>query len=238
MGGTGPPLMRRPPSAGRAQPPPSSGVPANPARPRQKGDTHVNRTAPPMSSRAALEPALASASRLPRCLPSGRGGPPARASIRVLACGSRVVADGRLEVRAALRKMTEGSGLLREPEVGTEAGRRAQACRHFPSLGPQSAVGKGEHCGSVGGGLRAGASWADGLRAEASGGGGAGGGWAPRGAASPNPLRFPPSASRTGGRGHSSHSSPCPSPYFNQTWTGEVPPPGRAHWSASPPTVA
>ncbi|XP_064346162.1 uncharacterized protein LOC135322237 [Camelus dromedarius] len=108
--------MRRPPSAGRAQPPPSSGVPANPARPRQKGDTHVNRTAPPMSSRAALEPALASASRRPRCLPSGRGGPPARASIRVLACGSRVVADGRLEVRAALRKMTEGSGLLREPE--------------------------------------------------------------------------------------------------------------------------
>lgn len=40
-----------------------------------------------MGSRAALAPTPASASRRPRCFPSGRRVPPARASIRVLAGG-------------------------------------------------------------------------------------------------------------------------------------------------------
>lgn len=239
MGGHHPPLLRRPPSAGRAQLPPSSGVPASTARPRQKGDANVSQTASPMSSRAALEPAPASASRRPRCLPSSRRGPPARASIRVLVCGSRVAVGARAGPsprRAAAA--AAGGGLLRGPEVGTEAGRRARARRHFPSLGPPEAVGEGERCRQVGGSLGAGVSRAGGFRAEVARSGSAGGGWAPRGAAGPNPLRFPPSASRTGGRGHSSHSSPRPSPHFNQTWAGEIPPSRYAHWPALPPAVA
>lgn len=47
-----------------------------------------------MGSRVALAPAPASASRRPRRFPSGRRGPPARASIWVLARGSRAAADG------------------------------------------------------------------------------------------------------------------------------------------------
>ncbi|XP_026954113.1 uncharacterized protein [Sagmatias obliquidens] len=104
-----------------------------------------------MSSRAALEPAPASASRRPRCLPSSRRGPPARASIRVLVCGSRVAVGARAGPsprRAAAA--AAGGGLLRGPEVGTEAGRRARARRHFPSLGPPEAVGEGERCRQTG----------------------------------------------------------------------------------------
>lgn len=50
------------------------------------------------------------------------------------------------------------------------------------------------------------------MRAEAAIGGGAGGGWAPRGVVGPNPLRFPPSASRTGGGVilHILHPAPPP----------------------------
>ncbi|TEA40350.1 hypothetical protein DBR06_SOUSAS26010006, partial [Sousa chinensis] len=123
VGGHHPPLLRRPPSAGRAQLPPSSGVPASTARPRQKGDANVSQTAPPMSSRAALEPAPASASRRPRCLPSSRRGPPARASIRVLVCGSRVAVGARAGPSPRRAAAAAGGGLLHGPEVGTEAGR-------------------------------------------------------------------------------------------------------------------
>lgn len=61
---------------------------ASPTRLRQKGDTHVSQKVPPMSSCAALEPAPASASRRPRCFPSGRCGPPGRP--RLLHPGPRV----------------------------------------------------------------------------------------------------------------------------------------------------
>lgn len=87
--------------------------PASPTRLRQKGDTHVSQKVPPMSSCAALEPAPASASRRPRCLPSGCCGPPARASsIRVLVCSSLVAAGGGREGWAV---PAEGSGRRRPP---------------------------------------------------------------------------------------------------------------------------
>lgn len=51
----------------------------------------------------------------------------------------------------------------------------------------------------------------------------------------PSPSRLAPLGPR--GRGHSSHSSPRPSPRFNQTWAREVPPLDVAHWPMPPPAV-
>lgn len=192
-----------------------------------------------MPSCTAFAPAPAPASRRPRCLPSGRRGRPARAFIRVFARGSRAVAGGGCE---GWTVPTEGGGGRRPPlraRGGYEDGRRAQARRHFPSLRTLVAVGEGSAAGRPAGvrsrGRRV-VSWGRGRRRRRRRGGGMGAAW--RGRLAPTPLRFPPSASRTGGRGHSSHSSPRPSPRLNQTWAGEVPPPGRTHWPAPPPAVA
>lgn len=53
MGGLDPPYPWRPPRAGRAQPPPSSGARVSPDRLRRKGEVHVSQAAPPMGTRDA-----------------------------------------------------------------------------------------------------------------------------------------------------------------------------------------
>lgn len=192
-----------------------------------------------MGSRADLAPTPASASRRPRCFPSGRRVPPARASIRVLARGyQRQRAAAGVRAGLFLRRALVGGSLLCEPEVGKVEGRRTRARRHFSSFGPPpphpGAVREGERCGPAGRGLGA---WAGGLEggprvAAARGGDGR---RVARPVPTPSPSRLAPLGPR--GRGHSSHSSPRPSPRFNQTWAREVPPPDVAHWPISPPAV-
>lgn len=58
------------------------------------------------------------------------------------------------------------------------------------------------------------------------GGGGAGGGWAPRGAAGPNPLCFPPSASDLGEGSFFTFFTP-PLPPLQSNLGGGSPAPGR-----------
>lgn len=98
-----------------------------------------------MGSRAALAPTPASASRRPRCFPSGRRVPPARASIRVLAGGyQRLRAAAGVRAGLFLRRALVGGSLLCEPEVGKVEGRRTRARRHFSSFGPPPPLTQGQ----------------------------------------------------------------------------------------------
>lgn len=155
-----------------------------------------------MGSRAALAPTPASASRRPRCFPSGRRVPPARASIRVLARGyQRRRAAAGVRAGPSLRWALVGGSLLCDSEVSKVEGKRTRARRHFSSFRRPpytGAVREGERCGPAGRGLGARAGGLQGGPCVAAA---RGGGWAPRGAAGPNPLPFPPSASRAAGEG-------------------------------------
>lgn len=180
-------------------------------------------------------PAPASASQRPRCFPSGRRGRPACASIRVLARGFWVTAGGGGREGQAV--FADGGG-GRWTSLRTRGGYSGGTAHAVPS--PFSfpwTPGVDER----GGVLRIG-RWRPGGQgwrasrmpwvATARVGDG-------RRVARPVPT---PSASRpvprTWGRGHSSHSSPRPSPCFNQTWAGEVPPPGVVNWPVPFSTVA
>lgn len=87
--------------------------------------------------------------------------------------------------------------------------------------------------GPTGRGLGAGAG---GLASRGTAGGcGAGGGWAPRGAAGwPQPPPLPAQRLTGGGRGHSSHSSILPSPAASQLGGGS-PAPGRRPLAGASP---
>lgn len=188
-----------------------------------------------MGSRAALAPAPASASRRPRCFPSGRRGPPARASIRVLARGSRATAGGGGREG---RVVSADGGGGRRPSLRTRGG-YGRGTAHaglspfsFPwTSGVYERGGVLRTCRRRPGGQGGRASRMPWVAAPRMGDG-------RRVARSvPTPSASRP-APRTWGRGHSSHSSPRPSPRFNQTWAGEVPPPGVANWPMPPPAVA
>lgn len=98
---------------------------------------------------------------------------------------------------------------LREPEVGTEAeGERGPVAIFLPS-GPwrrwEQRIVAGQPAEAAG--------WDERALSEDRGGGGADGGWAPRGVLSrPQPPPLPAQRLTDRGRGHSSHSSPRPSP--------------------------
>lgn len=146
-----PPLLRRPPSAGRAPDAASSGVgPANSAG--AKGRHARQSKVPPMSSCAARAPPLP---RPPgaRAAPSGRCAGPARASsIRVLVCSSWVAAGGRRRAglsRGGQRQAVASSASLRW--VQRRDGERGAAIFLLSGL---AAVGKQGVCEPVGGGLK------------------------------------------------------------------------------------
>lgn len=151
-----------------------------------------------MPSRAALAPAPAPASRRPRCLPSGRRGPPARASIRVLARDSRAVAGGGREGWVVPVEGGGGWRPLLRARGGYEDGRRAQARRHFPSLRTLVAVGEGSAAAGPAG-ARSRGGW---LVSGGSGGRRAGDGRRVARPAGPNPPPLP--AQRLTDRGEGS----------------------------------
>lgn len=204
--------------------------------PRRKSEANVNQAVQPMGSRAALGSAPASASRRPRCFPQAVAAlrPRSYSRLRVPLLGGWRVAAGT-KARPTPRREAADRGLFCEPEVSWVNGRSARARRHFPSLDSlgrweKGSVGKG----SVGADRKRPGGWGGraGGRAGRPAGRSQGG---PRVAvvqagdgrrvarpAGPSPLRFPPSASRTGGGVilHILQSSPS-SPRCNLTWEGK-----------------